>query len=112
VIDSLFPIALGSTCTIPGAFGCGKSTLIQAMAKFSNADLSVMVKCGERANELCEFMLEIPELTIVHHGAFLSVMHRSCLVANSSDMPLVSREASIYSGITIAEYYRDMGSVF
>jgi V/A-type H+-transporting ATPase subunit A len=107
VLDLLFPVARGGSAIIPGGFGTGKTVLEQALAKFSTADIVVYVGCGERGNELTEVLEEFPELTDPRSGAPL--MERTVLIANTSNMPVAAREASIYSGITIAEYYRDQG---
>jgi V-type H+-transporting ATPase subunit A len=113
VIDVLFPSVLGGTCAIPGAFGCGKTCISQALSKHSNTDGIVYVGCGERGNEMAEVLADFPELkTKVGQGedaVYVDIMKRTCLVANTSNMPVAAREASIYTGITIAEYYRDMG---
>lgn len=109
VIDTLFPSVLGGTCAVPGAFGCGKTVISQALAKYSNTDAVVYVGCGERGNEMAEVLAEFPELMMEHNGNQLPVMLRTVLVANTSNMPVAAREASIYTGITLAEYYRDMG---
>jgi V/A-type H+/Na+-transporting ATPase subunit A len=107
VLDLLFPVARGGSAIIPGGFGTGKTVLEQALAKFSTADIVVYVGCGERGNELTEVLEEFPELADPRTGAPL--MERTVLIANTSNMPVAAREASIYSGITIAEYYRDQG---
>jgi V-type H+-transporting ATPase subunit A len=110
VLDSLFPCVQGGTTAIPGAFGCGKTVISQALSKYSNSDIIVYVGCGERGNEMAEVLLEFPTLTINDKsGCPQSIMKRTCLVANTSNMPVAAREASIYTGITIAEYYRDQG---
>ena len=109
VLDALFPSVLGGTCAIPGAFGCGKTCISQALSKYSNSELIVYVGCGERGNEMAEVLYEFPELTVTVKGKEESIMKRTCLVANTSNMPVAAREASIYTGITIAEYFRDMG---
>jgi V-type H+-transporting ATPase subunit A len=109
VLDSLYPSTLGGTCAIPGAFGCGKTCISQALSKFSNAECVVYVGCGERGNEMAEVLEEFPELTTVVDGEEVSIMNRTCLVANTSNMPVAAREASIYTGITLAEYFRDQG---
>lgn len=109
VLDSLFPSVLGGTCAIPGAFGCGKTCISQALSKYSNSEVIVYVGCGERGNEMAEVLQEFPELTTVMKGKEESIMKRTCLVANTSNMPVAAREASIYTGITMAEYFRDMG---
>jgi V/A-type H+-transporting ATPase subunit A len=107
VIDSLFPIARGGTAIIPGGFGTGKTVMEQTLAKWADADVVVYVGCGERGNEMTEVLEEFPKLTDPRTGAPL--MERTVLIANTSNMPVAAREASIYTGITIAEYYRDMG---
>mmetsp|Transcript_6832 Transcript_6832/g.16524 ORF Transcript_6832/g.16524 Transcript_6832/m.16524 type:complete len:607 (+) Transcript_6832:111-1931(+) len=109
VLDALFPTVQGGTCAIPGAFGCGKTVISQALSKFSNSDAIVYVGCGERGNEMAEVLKDFPELTITVAGREESIMNRTLLVANTSNMPVAAREASIYTGITIAEYFRDMG---
>jgi V-type H+-transporting ATPase subunit A len=110
VLDALFPSVQGGTCAIPGAFGCGKTVISQALSKFSNSDAIVYVGCGERGNEMAEVLAEFPELTITtKDGEETSIMNRTLLVANTSNMPVAAREASIYTGITISEYLRDMG---
>merc|ERR1719456_64801 len=109
VIDAVFPSVLGGTCAVPGAFGCGKTVISQSLSKFSNSDGIIYVGCGERGNEMAEVLLEFPELTISHKGSEVSIMNRTTLVANTSNMPVAAREASIYTGITLAEYYRDQG---
>ena len=106
-IDTLFPLARGGTATIPGGFGTGKTVLEQSLAKWGHADVIVYVACGERGNELTEVLDEFPQLTDPRTGA--SLMQRTVLVANTSNMPVAAREASIYTGITIAEYFRDQG---
>ena len=110
VLDALFPSVLGGTCCIPGAFGCGKTCISQALSKYSNTSVVIYVGCGERGNEMAEVLNEFPELTINHKGVDQSIMQRTCLVANTSNMPVAAREASIYTGITLAEYFRDMGN--
>lgn len=107
VLDLLFPLARGGSAIIPGGFGTGKTVLEQALAKFADVDLVVYVGCGERGNELTEVLEEFPQLTDPRSGA--SLMERTVLIANTSNMPVAAREASIYTGITIAEYYRDQG---
>ncbi|XXG64402.1 hypothetical protein AAC387_Pa05g2366 [Persea americana] len=110
VLDALFPSVLGGTCAIPGAFGCGKTVISQALSKYSNSDTVVYVGCGERGNEMAEVLMDFPKLTMtLPDGREESVMKRTTLVANTSNMPVAAREASIYTGITIAEYFRDMG---
>lgn len=109
MLDALFPSVLGGTCAIPGAFGCGKTCISQAIAKYSNTKVIVYVGCGERGNEMAEVLREFPELTIQVNGKEENIMQRTCLVANTSNMPVAAREASIYTGITLSEYFRDMG---
>lgn len=109
VLDSLFPSVLGGTCAIPGAFGCGKTCISQALSKYSNSQCIIYVGCGERGNEMAEVLNEFPELTTNINGQEYDIMQRTCLVANTSNMPVAAREASIYTGITLAEYFRDMG---
>uniref|UniRef100_A0A1B0FMG5 H(+)-transporting two-sector ATPase n=1 Tax=Glossina morsitans morsitans TaxID=37546 RepID=A0A1B0FMG5_GLOMM len=109
VIDSLFPCVLGGTTAIPGAFGCGKTVISQALSKYSNSDVIVYVGCGERGNEMSEVLRDFPELSIEIDGVTESIMKRTALVANTSNMPVAAREASIYTGITLSEYFRDMG---
>jgi len=109
VLDSLFPSVQGGTCAIPGAFGCGKTVISQSLSKYSNTDAVVYVGCGERGNEMAEVLMEFPELTAIVNGKEESIMKRTVLVANTSNMPVAAREASIYTGITLAEYYRDQG---
>ncbi|KXZ46920.1 hypothetical protein GPECTOR_39g414 [Gonium pectorale] len=113
VLDALFPSVLGGTCAIPGAFGCGKTVISQALSKYSNSDGIIYVGCGERGNEMAEVLAEFPALTMtLPDGREESIMKRTCLVANTSNMPVAAREASIYTGITLAEYFRDMGYHF
>lgn len=107
VIDTFFPITKGGTCAIPGAFGSGKTVIQHQLAKWSDADIIVYVGCGERGNEMTEVLTEFPHL--IDPRTKDSLMNRTVLIANTSDMPVAAREASIYTGITIAEYYRDMG---
>merc|ERR1719504_65721 len=109
VIDALFPSVLGGTCAVPGAFGCGKTVISQALSKYSNSECIIYVGCGERGNEMAEVLKDFPELTMEVNGKVESIMKRTTLVANTSNMPVAAREASIYTGITIAEYMRDMG---
>jgi len=106
-IDLLFPVARGGAATIPGGFGTGKTVLQQSLAKWAHADVVVYVGCGERGNELTEVLQEFPELVDPRTGA--SLMQRTILIANTSNMPVAAREASIYTGITLAEYFRDQG---
>ncbi len=107
VFDALFPLAKGGVAAIPGPFGAGKTVSQQQLAKWSDADIIVYVGCGERGNEMTEVLTEFPQLTDPRSGKPL--MNRTVLIANTSNMPVAAREASIYTGITIAEYYRDMG---
>lgn len=107
VIDTLFPVAKGGAVVVPGGFGTGKTMTQQAIAKWCDADLIVYIGCGERGNEMTDVLTEFPNLVDPRSGK--SIMERTVLVANTSNMPVSAREASIYTGITIAEYYRDMG---
>jgi V/A-type H+-transporting ATPase subunit A len=107
VLDTLFPVAEGGSAIIPGGFGTGKTVLEQTIAKYASADIVVYIGCGERGNEMAELLNEFPRLTDPYTGRPL--MERTVLIANTSNMPVAAREASIYTGITIAEYYRDMG---
>uniref|UniRef100_A0A7S2V294 H(+)-transporting two-sector ATPase n=1 Tax=Fibrocapsa japonica TaxID=94617 RepID=A0A7S2V294_9STRA len=109
VIDAIFPSVLGGTCAVPGAFGCGKTVISQSLSKFSNSDCIVYVGCGERGNEMAEVLCDFPELTTTVNGKEVGIMNRTTLVANTSNMPVAAREASIYTGITLAEYFRDQG---
>merc|ERR1712083_74003 len=109
VIDALFPSVLGGTCAVPGAFGCGKTVISQALSKYSNSDCIIYVGCGERGNEMAEVLTDFPELTTMIDGKEEAIMQRTTLVANTSNMPVAAREASIYTGICTAEYFRDMG---
>ena len=106
-VDTLFPIAMGGTACIPGPFGSGKTVVQHQLAKWSNVDLVVYIGCGERGNEMTDVLREFPQITDPRTGK--SLMERTVLIANTSDMPVAAREASVYTGITIAEYYRDMG---
>ncbi len=106
-IDTLFPIAMGGTACVPGPFGSGKTVVQHQLAKWSNVDIVVYIGCGERGNEMRYVLNEFPEIRDPRTGE--SLMKRTVLIANTSDMPVAAREASIYTGITIAEYYRDMG---
>ena len=106
-IDTLFPIAMGGTACVPGPFGSGKTVVQHQLAKWSNVDIVVYIGCGERGNEMTDVLNEFPEIRDPRTGE--SLMKRTVLIANTSDMPVAAREASIYTGITIAEYYRDMG---
>ena len=107
VIDALFPIAKGGTACVPGPFGSGKTVVQHQLAKFSDVDIVIYIGCGERGNEMTDVLREFPELKDPRSGE--SLMKRTVLIANTSDMPVAAREASIYTGITIAEYFRDMG---
>lgn len=107
VIDTLFPIAKGGVAAVPGPFGSGKTVVQHQLAKWSEADIVVYIGCGERGNEMTDVLNEFPELIDPKTG--YSLMERTVLIANTSDMPVAAREASIYTGITIAEYFRDMG---
>lgn len=107
VIDTYFPIAMGGTTAIPGGFGTGKTMTQHQLAKWCNADIIVYIGCGERGNEITEVLEDFPKLIDPNSG--LPLMNRTVLIANTSNMPVAAREASIYTGITIAEYFRDMG---
>ncbi|HHU63332.1 MAG TPA: V-type ATP synthase subunit A [Clostridiales bacterium] len=107
VIDTFFPVAKGGTAAVPGPFGSGKTVVQHQLAKWADAEIIVYVGCGERGNEMTDVLREFPELKDPHTGEPL--MKRTVLIANTSDMPVAAREASIYTGITIAEYFRDMG---
>jgi V/A-type H+-transporting ATPase subunit A len=107
VIDTFFPIAKGGVAAVPGPFGSGKTVIQHQLAKWADADIVVYIGCGERGNEMTDVLNEFPELKDPKTGA--SLMQRTVLIANTSDMPVAAREASIYTGITIAEYFRDMG---
>ena len=107
IIDTMFPIAKGGTAAIPGGFGTGKTMTQHQIAKWSDADIIIYIGCGERGNEMTDVLNEFPELKDPKTGQ--SLMQRTVLIANTSDMPVAAREASIYTGITIAEYFRDMG---
>ena len=107
IIDTLFPIAKGGTAAVPGPFGSGKTVVQHQLAKWSDVDIVVYIGCGERGNEMTDVLMEFPELKDPRSGE--SLMQRTVLIANTSDMPVAAREASIYTGITIAEYFRDMG---
>ena len=107
VIDTFFPVAKGGAAAVPGPFGAGKTVVQHQVAKFANVDIVIYVGCGERGNEMTDVLNEFPELIDPHTGE--SIMERTVLIANTSNMPVAAREASIYTGITIAEYYRDMG---
>ena len=107
IIDTMFPVAKGGTAAVPGPFGSGKTVVQHQLAKWSDVDVVVYIGCGERGNEMTDVLMEFPELTDPRNGEPL--MKRTVLIANTSDMPVAAREASIYTGITIAEYFRDMG---
>ena len=107
VIDAFFPIAKGGVAAVPGPFGSGKTVIQHQLAKWAEADIVVYIGCGERGNEMTDVLNEFPELKDPKTGH--SLMQRTVLIANTSDMPVAAREASIYTGITIAEYFRDMG---
>ncbi|MCJ1473546.1 H(+)-transporting V1 sector ATPase subunit A [Lambiella insularis] len=109
VLDALFPSVQGGTVCIPGAFGCGKTVISQSVSKFSNSDIIIYVGCGERGNEMAEVLMDFPELSIEIKGRKEPIMKRTSLIANTSNMPVAAREASIYTGITVAEYFRDQG---
>ncbi|KAK0197486.1 ATP synthase alpha/beta family, nucleotide-binding domain-containing protein [Armillaria mellea] len=110
ILDALFPCVQGGTTAIPGAFGCGKTVISQALSKYSNSDIIVYVGCGERGNEMAEVLMEFPELTMEIGDRQEPIMKRTTLVANTSNMPVAAREASIYTGITLSEYFRDQGT--
>jgi len=107
IIDTLFPISKGGTAAVPGPFGSGKTVVQHQLAKWSDVDIVVYIGCGERGNEMTDVLREFPELKDPRTGE--SLMKRTVLIANTSDMPVAAREASVYTGITIAEYFRDMG---
>ena len=107
VLDTFFPLAKGGAAVIPGGFGAGKTVTQHSIAKWSDAQVVIYIGCGERGNEMTEVLQEFPELVDPRNGRPL--MERTVLIANTSNMPVAAREASIYTGITIAEYYRDMG---
>ena len=107
IIDTMFPLAKGGTAAVPGPFGSGKTVVQHQLAKWSDVDIVVYIGCGERGNEMTDVLREFPELTDPRTGQ--SLMKRTVLIANTSDMPVAAREASVYTGITIAEYFRDMG---
>jgi len=109
VLDVLFPCVIGGTAAVPGAFGCGKTVISQSLSKFSNSDAVVYVGCGERGNEMAEVVKDFPTLTMEVNGVEESIMQRTIVIANTSNMPVAAREASIYTGVTLAEYMRDMG---
>ncbi len=107
IIDMLFPLAKGGTACVPGPFGSGKTVVQHQLAKWASADIVVYIGCGERGNEMTDVLIELPEIKDPRSGE--SLMKRTILIANTSNMPVAAREASIYTGITLAEYYRDMG---
>lgn len=107
VIDTFFPVAKGGTACVPGPFGSGKTVIQHQIAKWANADIILFIGCGERGNEMTEVLLEFPELIDPYSGKPLTM--RTVLIANTSNMPVAAREASVYTGVTIAEYFRDMG---
>lgn len=107
-VDSMFPVAKGGTACIPGPFGSGKTVVQHQLAKWSDADFVIYIGCGERGNEMTDVLQEFPEIADPKTGS--SLMKRTVLIANTSDMPVAAREASVYTGITIAEYFRDMGA--
>merc|ERR1711881_757133 len=109
ILDGLFPAVQGGTTAIPGAFGCGKTVISQSLSKYSNSDIIIYVGCGERGNEMSEVLSDFPELTTMIAGREVGIMKRTALVANTSNMPVAAREASIYTGITLSEYFRDQG---
>ncbi|HID26003.1 MAG TPA: V-type ATP synthase subunit A, partial [Thermoplasmata archaeon] len=107
VVDTFFPIAKGGTAAIPGGFGTGKTVMLHQLAKWSDAQVVVYIGCGERGNEMTDVLREFPELKDPRSGEPL--MNRTVLIANTSNMPVAARDASVYTGVTLAEYYRDMG---
>ena len=107
VLDALFPVTKGGTAAVPGGFGTGKTMLLQQIAKWCDADVIVYVGCGERGNELADVLAELAELTDPRTGGRLA--ERTVIIANTSNMPIMAREASIYTGVTVAEHFRDMG---
>ncbi len=107
VADTFFPVAKGGTVAIPGGFGTGKTVFLHQVAKWADADIITYVGCGERGNEMCDVLVHFPQLRDPRTGE--SLMERTVLIANTSNMPVAAREASVYTGITIAEYFRDMG---
>ncbi|KAF8626150.1 hypothetical protein AX15_005044 [Amanita polypyramis BW_CC] len=110
ILDALFPCVQGGTTAIPGAFGCGKTVISQALSKYSNSDIIIYVGCGERGNEMAEVLMDFPQLTMEVGDRQEPIMKRTTLVANTSNMPVAAREASIYTGITLSEYFRDQGT--
>ncbi len=107
IVDMLFPVAKGGTACVPGPFGSGKTVVQHQLANWADADIVIFIGCGERGNEMTDVLLEFPELTDPKSGR--PIMERTVLVANTSNMPVAAREASVFTGITMAEYYRDMG---
>lgn len=107
IIDAFFPLAKGGTATVPGGFGTGKTVLLQTLARCADVDVVILVGCGERGNEMADVVENFPKLKDFHSGRPL--MERTIIIANTSDMPIAGREASIYTAMTLAEYYRDMG---
>jgi V/A-type H+-transporting ATPase subunit A len=107
VLDAIFPLALGSTAAVPGGFGTGKTMLLQQIAKWCAAEVIVYVGCGERGNEMADVLAELAQLTDPHTGRRL--VERTVIIANTSNMPMMARETSIYTGVTVAEFFRDMG---
>jgi len=108
VFDFLFPVAEGGSVAVPGGFGTGKTVIEQSLAKYAEADIVVYVGCGERGNEMADVLEEFPHLEDPRTGR--SLMDRTILVVNTSNMPVAARESSVYLGLTLAEYYRDMGT--
>ena len=107
ILDTLFPVARGGRAALPGGFGTGKTVLQEALAKWCDADVIVYVGCGERGNEMAEVLDEFPRLVDPRNGRAL--MERTVIIANASNMPVAAREASIYTAVTVAEYFRDQG---
>jgi len=107
IVDAYFPLAKGGTATVPGGFGTGKTVLLQSLAQWADADIVILVGCGERGNEMADVLEKFPRLK--DHRSEMPLMNRTTIVANTSDMPIAAREASIYTAVTLAEYYRDMG---
>ncbi|RLE69572.1 MAG: V-type ATP synthase subunit A, partial [Thermoprotei archaeon] len=107
VIDTFFPVAKGGTACIPGGFGTGKTVLLHQISSWNNAKIVIYIGCGERGNEMSEILIRFPKIEDPYSGKPL--MHRTIMIANTSNMPVVAREASIYTGVTLGEYYRDMG---
>ncbi len=107
VLDLLYPVARGSSAAVPGGFGTGKTMLLQQVAKWCDADVIVYVGCGERGNEMADVVADLADLVDPRTGAPLA--HRTIVIANTSNMAMMAREASIYSGVTVAEFFRDMG---